>query len=144
MVRSEHGFTVMELCIVLMIAAVLAVVSVPQFSSMMRRYRLNGAAMVVWGDVQKARWMAIKETRTIRIDFTATSYTLVRVDTGEVAFTRNLAVLYPGVTLSVTANTLAFRSSGLLDHSTRPVDLQGTSGTKSFTVLATGRVGEIS
>jgi prepilin-type N-terminal cleavage/methylation domain-containing protein len=139
--QNQHGFTIVELCITLMIVAILSVVSVPSFTGFMRLYRLNGAAAAVWGDMHKARLMAIKEQRTIRVDFTATSYSLVRADTAEVAFARNLAVEYPGVTLHVATNVMTFRSSGLLDHATRPVDIQGASGLKRFTVLATGSIG---
>ena len=144
MLRNHHGFTIIELCVVLMIAATLGVVSVPQFTGLLRAYRLNGATQVVWGDLHNARMLAIKENRTIRVEFTATTYRLVRVDTAEVAFTRNLALQYPGVTLSVATNTMTFRSSGLLDHATRPVDVQNAAGTKNVTVLATGRIGNLS
>jgi Tfp pilus assembly protein FimT len=144
MLRNHHGFTVVELCVVLMIAATLGLVSVPQFTGLLRAYRLNGAIQVVWGDLHHARLMAIKENRTIRVDFTATTYSLVRVDTAQVAFTRNLALQYPGVTLSVATNTMTFRSSGLLDHATRPVEVQNSAGLKTFTVLATGRIGNLS
>jgi prepilin-type N-terminal cleavage/methylation domain-containing protein len=140
-IYHDHGLTLVELCIAVMIAAMLAVVAVPSFSSMLGLYRLNGATAAVWGDLHKARLMAIKEQRTIRVDFTPTSYSLVRAATGQVAFTRNLATEYPGVTLSVATNSLTFRSSGFLDHDNRPVDVQGASKMKRFTVLATGNIG---
>jgi prepilin-type N-terminal cleavage/methylation domain-containing protein len=144
MIRDTHGFTVVELCIGLVIAGILAAVAAPNLTTFVRHYRLNGAARLVWGDVQQARLMAVKENRAIRIDFTGTSYTLVRVDTAQVAFSRNLAGSYPGVTVSVNTGTVLFGSAGLLGSPLRTVQIQGSTGTKSFTILPTGSIGTIS
>jgi prepilin-type N-terminal cleavage/methylation domain-containing protein len=144
MVRNHHGFTLVELCIAVMIAAILGAVAAPSMTGFLRIYRLNGAARVVWGDLHRARLMAIKENRTIRVDFTSTAYTLVRVDTAEVAFTREMTTSYPGITLTVAPNTLSFVSTGLLNGAQRTVQVQSATGTKSFSVLPTGQIGSIS
>src|SRR5688500_16266322 len=103
-----------------MIASILATVAVPQLTSLTWRYQLNGATRVVWGDLHKARLMAIKENRTVQVIFTSTTYSLVRADTAEVVFSRNLVTEYPGITLTAPT-TLAFASSGLLTGSTQTV-----------------------
>jgi type IV fimbrial biogenesis protein FimT len=141
MIRNSDGYTLMELFITMMIVGILATVAAPQATGLMRTYRLSGAGQVVWGDLHKARLMAIKESRTIRVDFTATAYSLVRVDTAEVAFSRNVALEYPGITLGVTPNAVTFTSAGLLASATRNVQIQSTAGTKGVTILPTGRIG---
>jgi prepilin-type N-terminal cleavage/methylation domain-containing protein len=144
MIRDTHGFTVVELCIGLVIAGILAAVAAPNLTTFVRHYRLNGAARLVWGDVQQARLMAVKENRPIRIEFTPTAYTLIRVDTAQVAFSRDLAGSYPGVTLSVNTDTVTFGSAGLLSSTLRTVQIHGPAGTKSFTILPTGSIGTVS
>jgi Tfp pilus assembly protein FimT len=144
MIRHTHGFTVIELCLVIMLVGIMGAFATPHLTGFLRHYQLNGASRLVWGDVQQARLMAVKENRPIRIDFTPTAYTLVRVDTAEVAFSRNLAGSYPGITLSVTTNTVLFGSAGLLSSPLRTVQIHGATGTKSFTILPTGRIGTVS
>jgi Tfp pilus assembly protein FimT len=144
MIRNTHGFTGVELCIAVMLVGIMGAFAAPHLTGFLRHYRLNGASRLVWGDVQQARLMAVKENRPIRIDFTPTAYTLVRVDTAQVALSRNLAASYPGITLSVTTDTVLFGSAGLLSSPLRTGQIHGATGRKSFTILPTGRIGTIS
>ena len=61
--RHEHGFTLVELCIGVMIVSLLGAVAAPHLSGLLRQYRLNGAAQVVWGDLHRARLTAIVQRR---------------------------------------------------------------------------------
>jgi prepilin-type N-terminal cleavage/methylation domain-containing protein len=112
MIANERGFTLVELLIGAMIISIMGAFAVPQFGSTLRAYRLNGATKVIWGDLHKARLIAIKENRAIRVDFTASAYEIVRVDTAVVAFRRNLAADFPGITVSISNNTISFGSTG--------------------------------
>ena len=76
---SERGFTFVELMLVLIIMGVVAALAVPQFSGLIQNYKLANAARVVWLDLHRARMRAIKERRTMRVDFTAISYTIYRL-----------------------------------------------------------------
>ena len=145
MTRTNHaGFTLIDVLVAIMIIAILATVSVPNLNGLLQGYRLNGAARLVWLDVQRARMAAIKESRTIRVEFTPTAYTAVRVGTGEVVFRRELAGEYARITVAVTGDSVAFDSAGMGPSPTRTVQIQGTSGQKRFTIQASGRVGTIS
>jgi prepilin-type N-terminal cleavage/methylation domain-containing protein len=144
MIANERGFTLVELLIGGMIISIMGAFAVPQFGSTLRAYRLNGATKVIWGDLHKARLMAIKENRTIRVDFTASAYEIVRVDTAVVAFRRNLAADFPGITVSISNNTISFGSTGTAGVGSKTVQVQNTTGSKSFTILTTGRIGNIS
>jgi prepilin-type N-terminal cleavage/methylation domain-containing protein len=143
-IANERGFTIVELLIGAMIVAILGAVAAPQFTGLLRSFRLNGAVKVIWGDLHKARLMAIKENRTIRVDFTSNAYDIVRVDTAEVVFRRNLATDYPGITVSIQDDTISFGSTGTAGSGSKTVQVQSATGSKSFTILTTGRIGNFS
>jgi type IV fimbrial biogenesis protein FimT len=143
LIENDRGFTFIELLIGVMIVAVLSVVSMPHLTNFLRSFRLNGATRIVWGDLHKARQLAIKEGRTISVNFTGTSYTFVR-GTAQVVFQRDLTSSYPGVTVSIQNNTISFGSSGTAGGGGRTVEVQSPLGTKRFTILTTGRIGNIS
>jgi prepilin-type N-terminal cleavage/methylation domain-containing protein len=144
MIRDNRGFTLVELLIGFMIMSILAAFSAPQFTGLLRTYRLNGAMKVVWGDLHKARLMAIKENRAIRVNFSSSTYDIVRVDNAEVTFRRNLATDYPGVTVNITNGTVSFGNTGTAGSGSKTVQVQSAAGMKSFTILTTGRIGNIS
>jgi prepilin-type N-terminal cleavage/methylation domain-containing protein len=144
MIANEHGFTLVELLIGVMIISIMGAFAAPQFGSTLRAYRLNGATQVIWGDLHKARLMAIKENRTIRVDFTSGAYEIVRVDTDEVAFQRNLTADFPGITASIQNDAISFGSTGTAGGGGKTVQVQGATGCKSFTILTTGRIGNVS
>jgi prepilin-type N-terminal cleavage/methylation domain-containing protein len=142
-ITNERGFTLIELLMGVMILSILGSVAAPQFTGLLRNFRLNGAAKVTWGDIHKARLIAIKEGTTIRVDFTNNAYDIVRVNTAEVIFRRNLSTDYPGITVSITNNTVSFGSTGTAGSGSKTVQVQSAAGTKSFTILTTGRIGNI-
>jgi type IV fimbrial biogenesis protein FimT len=141
---SQNGFTVIELLIVVMIAMILGVVSAPQFTGLMHRFRLNGAVKMVWGDLHKARFMAIKENTPMTVNFSENSYNITHTGSGKVILQRSLAQDYPGVTVSMTSNAITFGITGTAGGGSQTVQVKNSAGTKSFTVLTTGRIGNVS
>jgi Tfp pilus assembly protein FimT len=142
--RDAAGYAVVELFVTIMIIGILASFSVSQLRGRLRSYQVTGAARLIWVDLPRGRTLAIKENRTIRVDFTSTSYTIVRVATGAVVFNRNLSSNYPGVTLGNPGSSLSFGCTGTASPASLTVQVQGASESKSFTVTATGRSGSIS
>src|SRR2546427_885905 len=91
----------------------------------------------------RARLLAIKDKGTIRIEFDHDSYKVVRAATGEVAFRRNLSIDYPDVILSTTAvrGRITFDRTGTAEGNTTEIEIEGPTGTRRFTILATGKIG---
>ena len=80
--KNTLGFTLVELLIALMILGIMTAIAVPRFSGLIKNHTFTNAARVIWLDLHRAKMMAIKQGKTMRVDFTATSYNIVRVDSG--------------------------------------------------------------
>src|SRR5262245_17235430 len=129
----ERGFTFVELMLVLIIMGVVAAIAVPRFNGLIQNYKLTNAARVVWLDLHRARMRAIKERRTMRVDFTATSYTIYRVRVSELqdtpVFSRNLSDAYRGITFDTGhLASVSFGSTGTANSKT--VVIQGPTRSK--------------
>jgi prepilin-type N-terminal cleavage/methylation domain-containing protein len=143
--RKEKGFTLTEVVVVTAIVAIISAIAIPYMNTLINNYRLNGATRLVWADLQNAKITAIKENRSIRVDFDflARSYTLTRVDTAGIVFTRNLNPDYPTITASKTGGGgITFTSTGATSNinETHTVIVQGPMGSKSIEIKGTGRI----
>ena len=144
-IKNERGFTYVELLIALMIISIGAAIAAPNFGKLIKNYKLTNAARMVWLDMHRARMMAIKQGQTMRVDFTATSYSIVRVDTGALVFSRNLnSRAYRGLTIDTnTTASVSFGTTGTANGGTVVIK-QDSASSKSFTIALTGRIGKIS
>src|SRR5437016_5137708 len=147
-ITPTRGFTFVELMLGLIIMGIGAAIAVPRFSGLIQNYKLTNAARVVWLDLHRARMRAIKERRTIRVDFTATSYTIYRVrvspETQDTpVFSRNLSDAYSGTTFDTGyLASVSFGSTGTADSKTIVIQ-QSSTRRKNFTISSTGRIRQI-
>ena len=132
--KSEKGFSLIELLITIAIASALSAIAILYTPGMLNSYRVRGAARLIYSDMQMARLKAIKEGNLWCIIFSCspfTSYTVVEAgangicDSGDVVDTTgeksvNLASEYSGVTMShnFSANTLNFNPNGTAEGGT--------------------------
>ena len=113
-------------------------------------YRLETAARTVWSDVQSAKMAAIKANQSVMVQkLSSTSYTYSFTDGfNQVhSFFRDLNSDGPGVTLAFDGGSpITFFGSGMASDVgvDRVVTVQNSSGTKSFLVSWTGKIGSIS
>lgn len=135
-----------KLIAVAMIVGIESAVAGPRINDAIKDYRLTTAATTVWEDMQRAKAMAIREKRTIRVDFDHDSYSIIRVSTGEVALSRNLSREYPQIRIVVTESSrgIVFDSTGAAGDDSKDIEIKGPAGTRHFTILATGKIGRLS
>lgn len=67
--KKISGFTIIELMIVVMIAAIGIALAVPSFSAMIERKQLGGATEAVFQHLQRAKSQAVKRSKPILVDF---------------------------------------------------------------------------
>ena len=159
--KTDYGFTLLEMMIVLIIGGVLTAIAIPAFSKWAPKYRVNGAARQVFSEMMAARAKAISESNNYVISFDTgnNSFTIHdddnsdgAEDPGEATKTVNIPDAYPGieygsssgddVTFSGTPPSVTFKKSGLANKN-GTVYLKPEGGTgleRRITVLLTGRV----
>lgn len=74
--RRSAGLTLIELMVVVAVIAVLASLAAPSFQGMLAAKRLEGAVSLLMTDLQNARSEAVRLNRDVRVDFSATGYSL--------------------------------------------------------------------
>jgi Tfp pilus assembly protein FimT len=131
---------------IVMIVGIESLIALPRINDAIKNYRLNSAATEVWQDMQRAQLMAIKEKRTIRVDFDHNSYKVVRVATGTVALSRHLSIDYPEISITVTESRggIVFDRTGSAEGGSKEIKIAGPTGSRRFTILPTGKIGRLS
>lgn len=67
--NKQHGFTLLELMVTVVVAAIILGIAVPNFSSMLARHRLEAAASELKLNLQLARSQAIKRNSDVSVSF---------------------------------------------------------------------------
>ena len=144
--KKESGFTLVESVVVMATFGILTAIAIPTFISMMPKYRLNGAARQVMGDLMAARMKAVNENNRFRVFFLGDNHQYKILDddnnnnaedSGEWTDTKDIQHEYSDVTFSATANPI-FYPRGTAGGST--ITLTNSVGSKKVTVAITGRV----
>jgi type IV fimbrial biogenesis protein FimT len=84
-ISDSSGFSFVELMVVIALVGILAAIGVPNFLRGLPEKKLKGAARNLYADMQRARLLAVKENRSVRVRFdTATSPGVYYFDDDEV------------------------------------------------------------
>jgi prepilin-type N-terminal cleavage/methylation domain-containing protein len=79
----QHGFTLMELCVVVAIICVIAAISIPNLLGMRARYKLRSSATDILSTIKKAQTEAVKRALPVAVAInTGTGTCTVFVDDG--------------------------------------------------------------
>jgi len=127
----ERGFTILEMLIVLSIAAILVALSFTTWSNYTAQQRLRYAAVQVASGLREAEERAKAERTIYTVTFTASSstYPITRTSGG---FNDN-AALPPGVTPQ-TSDTVTFDAFGQPGGVAHTITLVNTAGTRTVSV----------
>ncbi len=149
--NKQSGFTLIELIVIIAIVAVLAGIAVPNFLSYMPKYRLNGAARQVMGDLMAARMKAVSQNNEFKIFFLANGHDYMILDDdnndgtadgGEWTETKDIRDKYHDVTISFKDDLIKnpiFSPKGTASNR-KNIKLTNSSGSKYIKIAITGRV----
>jgi len=144
--NSEHGFTLVELLVVLAVAGILAGLTIVGFATLLPKYRLDGAAATVRSDLYSAKIQAANAKRQYRVSFNANGYSIQQGDksTGSTIWThvssRQITNEYSGVTIDMgSTSNPTFQPRGTATNDT--IVVQNDRGdTRTITITLAGRV----
>ncbi len=115
--HKRHGFSMLEMLVVMIIIGVLVMMVVPKMGRVMRHERVNRAAQVIVADLQNGFAMAGRQRAPVRLTFTPSTKTYVFSDraTGTVFQTRIMdgRSEYALSTLSATPTTIDVLPNGI-------------------------------
>jgi type IV fimbrial biogenesis protein FimT len=155
--RSAHGFTLIELVVVVAIVLLITAMAAPVARNMIRNYRLNAASSAVAGAIQASRYQAIMVGCPYTLAFTKASGNY-QVATETITGTppacsttfssQGTAIPWASTKeIAISADTtLQFNPSGTVQANTGSLIFNLTLGTmtKSFTVSGVGNVDIVS
>jgi len=155
---NDSGFSMIELAVAIAIAAIMAGFALPSVVNWQHSSRLRGAAVDLVGNLERAKYQAIRENSTVVVQFAAGNYTIF-VDNGAGGGTagdwvRNggealvqFRALPAGVTVGLADLTLAdarlkFNAKGQPMDVVSPetIPLQNKVGRKNVTINRLGTV----
>jgi prepilin-type N-terminal cleavage/methylation domain-containing protein len=140
--RSQSGFTLVELMAVVVVAAILLMVTVPSFVSMLARMRIEGTANELTTDLQYVRAEALQRgvDVTLQIATGGTGYSLTCAGCASAIKTVSF---YSGITVAggpVTFNSLRGMSTSNADVN---FALTSPATTASLTVTVPANSGSV-
>jgi len=135
---KQHGFTLIEVMVVIAIIGVMTTIAIPAFSDWRDRQAVRSATQTLMSHLKQARVTAIAENRSVTIDFTST--TAYTYDTGACGTCRNLQMdltQFGGVAFSALPTDRTFNSRGTVNFGN--MTLQAGSASTQITVNIVGR-----
>ena len=111
--RSQHGFSLVELVVVLEFGAILGLIAVPNVGALAAKYQLMSASNQLGFEIARARMQAVGQNRFARIKMqSATQYARETSTDGNTWSNRVTTNLPRGVTAAPTSGEVRFDRRG--------------------------------
>jgi type II secretion system protein H len=138
--RPHAGFTLIELMTVIAVLGLVAALAAPSFREFTARSKLRGVANEAYTDLQFARAEAVQRNARVRVDYSATGYSVV-LDSDNSAIK---SVTLPSGTSVASGSTLVatfdpVRATAAVANGPAVLAAAGTSGQIRLNVNAWGR-----
>ena len=143
---GSHGFTLMEVMIVLGIMSIVLMLTNMWLSTQLPHWRLNGAVRPVMSDLVAAKMNAVVERNRQRVFFQDNRHYVIlddknnngKIDSGEHQEVRDIQADYQDVTMTASNNP-SFLPRGTASN-LASITLTNSAGSRKITVSITGRV----
>jgi type II secretory pathway pseudopilin PulG len=132
---GDAGYTILEMVFVVVCVGIILAVTVPAFGGFIASSRLNGAQNELVGDLQYARSLAVRDRKTLHIEFTTDAYEIIETATDELIRRRELP---RGVTCTASADP-SFYPWGLSDATAITINSNGRA--RNVQLSSNGHVG---
>jgi prepilin-type N-terminal cleavage/methylation domain-containing protein len=140
--RTQPGFTLIELMVTVAIAAILLAVTVPSFTDLVARQRVEGAMNELVADLGYAATEAVSRNLNVAVTSTSeTSYRIATVDAGGTVLTTLKTVNFGtglSITTPVTVTYQPFRANANATSFT--ISSSGTTSTLRANISVAGLV----
>ncbi|MGB0495955.1 MAG: GspH/FimT family pseudopilin [Kangiellaceae bacterium] len=117
-IKTNKGFTILELLITMVIAFILSTLAVPAFNNFLDNSRLTSNTNLVIGSLNLARSEAIRLGESVRAEGTANGFQLViatGADAGDVIKQFSPSNKDITITADAAVNTVTYTSTGFRD-----------------------------